>query len=437
MDFCHSTFLMQLKNAEAKVKSIRSNISILRQIVELIPGHLVNNLSKKHGIDKKSRKFTPWSHVLSLMFSQLAHSLSLNDVCDSLRNHTKALRTMRGAVPPSRNGLSYANSNRTANMSEELFWNVLGYLHQLSPGFGGRNYGGMPRRFKRIINVVDSTTISLVANCMDWAKHRRRKAAAKCHMRLDLQSFLPKFAVVDSANHSDSTNAYTVCAGIKAGEIVVFDKAYVDFKHLHILNERDVFWGTRAKDNMQYKTIKKLRNKREKSILRDEIIELTTTNTKELYPKVLRLVTAEVEIKGKLEVLTFISNNLEWAARSICDLYKARWAIEVFFKQLKQNLQLCDFLGHSKNAIRWQIWIALLVYVLIRFLGFVNKWEYSFSRLFTLLRGVLWSKFNIFDLLCSYGTAGGRQRMRAAPEQAYLPGFNIQSCGTALGSSSL
>ena len=243
--------------------------------------------------------------------------------------------------------------------------------------------------------------------------------------------------MVDSANHSDSTNAYTVCAGIKAGEIVVFDKAYVDFKHLHILNERDVFWGTRAKDNMQYKTIKKLRNKREKSILRDEIIELTTTNTKELYPKVLRLVTAEVEIKGKLEVLTFISNNLEWAARSICDLYKARWAIEVFFKQLKQNLQLCDFLGHSKNAIRWQIWIALLVYVLIRFLEFVNKWEYSFSRLFTLLRGVLWSKFNIFDLLCSYGTAGGRQRMRAAPEQAYLPGFNIQSCGTALGSSSL
>ena len=117
--------------------------------------------------------------------------------------------------------------------------------------------------------------------------------------------------MVDSANHSDSTNAYTVCAGIKAGEIVVFDKAYVDFKHLHILNERDVFWVTRAKDNMQYKTIKKLRNKREKSILRDEIIELTTTNTKELYPKVLRLVTAEVEIKGKLEVLTFISNNLE------------------------------------------------------------------------------------------------------------------------------
>lgn len=405
------------------MKSIRSNISILRQIVELIPGHLVNTLSKKHGVNKKSRKFTPWSHVLSLMFSQLAHSLSLNDVCDSLRNHTKALLTIRGAVPSSRNGLSYANNNRNANMAEELFWCMLGYLHQIAPGFGGRNYRGMPRRFKRIINVVDSTTISLVANCMDWAKHRRRKAAAKCHMRLDLQSFLPKFAVVDSAHHSDPAKAYAVCADIKSGEIVVFDKAYVDFKHLYDLNERDVFWVTREKDNMQYKTVNRLAVKPESGVLRDEIIVLSGTNTKNHYTEVMRSVEAEVEINGKVEILTFISNNLEWSANSICDLYKARWAIEVFFKQLKQNLQLCDFLGHSKNAIRWQIWIALLVYILIRFLGFVNKWKYSFSRLFTLVRGVLWSKVNIFELIRSCGTACGRQRMRAAPEQAYLPGF--------------
>jgi hypothetical protein len=310
-------------------------------------------------------------------------------------------------------------------MAEDLFWRILGHLQQLVPSFGGRNYQGMPRRFKRVINVVDSTTISLVAQCMDWAKHRRRKAAAKCHMRLNLQSFLPKFAVIDSAKHSDPIKAYEVCAGIKAGEIVVFDKAYVDFKHLHKLTEREVFWVTRAKENMQYRTVKKLQRKSKGGILRDEIIELTCPNTKKHYPKVLRLVEAEVEINNKTEILTFISNNLEWAASSICELYKARWAVEVFFKQLKQNLQLCDFLGHSKNAIRWQIWTALLVYVLIRFLGFVNKWEHSFSRLFTLLRGVLWSKLNVSKLIISYGTAPGQTRMRAAPEQAYLPGFKV------------
>ena len=234
-------------------------------------------------------------------------------------------------------------------MAEDLFWSVLGNLHQINSRFGSGNYKRMHRRFKRIINLVDSTTISLVASCMDWAKHRRRKAAAKCHMRLDLQSFLPKFAVVDSAKHSDSAKAYEVCAEIKAGEIVVFDKAYVDFKHLFRLCQRGVFWVTRSKTNMVFKAVRKLKRKPALGILRDEIIKLTGVDTMEHYPEYLRLVEAEVEINGKKEVLTFISNNLEWAASSICDLYKSRWAIEVFFKHLKQNLQLCDFLGHSKN----------------------------------------------------------------------------------------
>lgn len=411
------------------MKSIRTNISTLRQIVELIPGHLVKKLSIKHGVDKRSRKFTPWSHVVSLIHSQLSHALSLNDVCDSLTNHNSILKTIRGAVAPSRNGLSYANKHRNADMAEELFWSVLSHLHKTCPTFAGRNYNGMPKRFKRLIHVVDSTTISLIANCLDWAKHRRRKAAAKCHMRLDLQSFLPKFAIVDSAKCSDPVMAYELCADIKDGEIVVFDKAYIDFKHLLQLNSRGVFWVSRAKDNMQYRVIKT--NKSSGKILQDERIELASPNTYKNYPIHLRFVKALVEVEGKEIEMTFITNNFKWAASSICDLYKSRWAVEVFFKQIKQNLQLCDFLGHSKNAVRWQIWMALLTYVLLRFIAFSNKWEHSFRRLFTLLRGVLWSKFNIFAIMESYGTASGQKRMRAAPEQAYLPGFLKEFYGTA------
>jgi hypothetical protein len=403
------------------MKSIRTNISTLRQIVELIPGHLVKKLSIKYGVDKKSRSFTPWSHVVSMLYSQLSHAFSLNDVCDALRNHSNPLKTIRGATAPSRNGLSYANKVRDGNMAEDLFWSVLHSLKFQYPGFGGRNYRGMPRRFKRAINIVDSTTISLVANCMNWAKHRRRKAAAKCHMRLDLQSFLPKFAVVKPAKHSDPAVAYEVCSGLKAGEIVIFDKAYIDFVHLFRLNERGVFWVSRAKDNMQYRTVKK--NRTSAKVLRDEIIKMTVPKTYSQYPKYLRLVEALVEIKGEEKVLTFITNNLNWAASSICDLYKCRWAIEVFFKQIKQNLKLCDFLGHSENAIRWQIWTALLVYVLLRFLAFTNKWEHSFSRFITMLRAVLWDKFSLSELIKAYGTAGALKRTRAAPEQAYLPGF--------------
>jgi len=256
---------------------------------------------------------------------------------------------------------------------------------------------------------------------MNWAKHRRRKAAAKCHMRLDLQSFLPKFAVVKPAKHSDPAVAYEVCSGLKAGEIVVFDKAYIDFVHLNLLDERSVFWVSRAKDNMQYKTVKE--NKTSGKILRDEIIQLTTPKTFSQYTKNLRLVEASVEIDGKEMQMTFITNNLNWAASSICELYKCRWAVEVFFKQIKQNLQLCDFLGYSENAIKWQVWTALLVYVLLRFFAFTNKWEHSFSRFITMLRAVLWDKFNVSELIKAYGTAGGLKRTRAAPEQAYLPGF--------------
>ena len=174
------------------MKPAASKYSVLQQICNHIPRNLVPRLARKYGIDKQSRSFTSWSHVVSQLFSQLAHSLSLNDVADTMRNHVGAVAAIRRASPPSRNGLSHANRIRNADMAEELFWSVLAHLQELHPRFGaGHKYSGLPRRFKRAIYAVDSTTIQLVANCIDWAKHRRRKAAAKCHMQLNLQTFLP------------------------------------------------------------------------------------------------------------------------------------------------------------------------------------------------------------------------------------------------------
>jgi IS4 transposase len=320
---------------------------------------------------------------------------------------------------------------RNADMAEELFWLTLTDLQHRYPNFGmGRNYSGFPRRFKRIINVIDSTTIQLVANCMDWAKHRRRKAAAKCHMRLDLQTFLPRFALVKSAGSHDSTEARELCADIRSGEIAVFDKAYVDFSHLDDLNERGVFWVTRAKENMACTIVK--RNKHTGAIHKDVFVRLKGKKSQKAYSSLLRMITAAIEVDGKTVVMTFLSNNMEWAASSISDLYKGRWGVEVFFKQIKQTLQLADFLGHNENAVRWQIWTALLTYVLLRFISFIGKWEGSFSRLFTVIRGVMWSRFNLRSLLDNCcGTAGGTPRMHLLVEQLYLPGFEIKNYGTA------
>ena len=172
-------------------------------------------------------------------------------------------------------------------------------LQQLHPGFGGRRRPKFAFRFKRLIHVVDSTTLALVARCMDWAKHRRRKAAAKCHVRLNLQTFLPRFALVDTAGEHDNLRAHELCAGVQAGEIVIFDKAYLDFDHL------------------------------------------------------------------------------------------------------------ADFLRHNANAGRWQVWTALLVYLLLRCCAFLSQWGHSFTRLFTLLRAVLWQRWDWPDLLEGCGTGTG------------------------------
>jgi len=406
-----------------KLKTVpaRSKFSILRQVCNLIPQHMVSKIARDTGAEEMARTFSPWSHVVSLGYAQLTHSIGLNDLCDSLQLHSGPLSGIRGATPPSRNGLSNANRERPAEMGEELFWQMLTHLKEQSPGFGAGRGRGPAFRFKVPIHVVDSTVMELVANCMDWAQHRRRKAAAKTHMRLNLQSLLPSFVIIDTAGEHDNKRARELCAGVQSGEIVLFDKGYVDFGHLRDLDGRGVFWVTRAKDNMAYEVVKAMPPSKDPKILRDEIIQLSNPN--QPGPELMRRVVARVEVDEQEREMTFLTNNLEWSPRSVADLYRCRWQIEVFFKQIKQTLQLGDFLGHNANAIRWQVWMALLVYVLLRYLSYVSNWSHSFTRLFTILRAVMWSKLDLPSLLDRYGTAKGSFRNLARPDQAYFPGF--------------
>ena len=406
------------------IKPAKARLPVFAQLCKLIPPHLVPKLAREHGIDKQARTFTPWSHVVSLLFAQLTHAIGLNDVCDTLRIHARWLGSLRGAVAPTRNTLSHANKTRDSDMMEALFWKVLHHLEGLAPGGFGIRYKGLPRRFRKAVHAVDSSTIALVANCMNWAKHRRRKAAAKLHLRLNLQSFLPGFAIVEEASHHDDTRAVALCAGLQDGEIALFDKAYVNFAHLAALTQRGVWWVTRAKDNMAFIVRKKLLRKATGRILRDDLVLLKTPKSRAQHPGLIRRVEMIVTVDGKDVVMVFITNNTEWAASSVGELYQARWGIEVFFKQIKQTLQLCDFLGHSKHAMRWQLWAALLLYVLMRFLGRVVDWSHSFSRLLAIVRGVVWSRIGLLELLRCYGTAGGGWRMRVACETSYLPGFS-------------
>lgn len=159
-------------------KPTRSSFTLLRQLCNLISHQLVPHLARDTGVAEKSRSFTPWSHVASLLYAQLTHALGLNDVGDGLRLHSGPLSAIRGTTPPSKNGLSAANRERPAQMAQALFWTVLEQLQQLHPGFGGRRRPRFAFRFKRAIHLVDATTIQLIAHCIDWAQHRRPMPSA-------------------------------------------------------------------------------------------------------------------------------------------------------------------------------------------------------------------------------------------------------------------
>lgn len=390
---------------------------------------MVSELARETGAALKARTFTAWSHVVAMLYAQFTHAVGLNDVCDSLQLLSGPLSAVRGATAPARNTLSHANKNRPAEMAEKLFWRVLEHLRSTCKGFMGGPGQRRLSRFKVPIHIVDSTVLRLVASAVDWKRHRCRKAAAKCHVRINFHEFLPSFVIIGSSYDHDAHRAAELCAGLQAGEIVIFDKAYADFGHLHMLDQRGVYWVTRQRTNLKCKVVKKLQRKPKGKILRDEVVVLKGFRTHRKYPKRFRRVVALVEVDGVEREMTFLTNNFDWAASTVAELYRCRWQIEVFFKQIKQTLQLTDFLGNSDNAVRWQVWTALIVYVFLRYQAWASQWAGSFIRLWACVRAALWLKLDVVNLLKSYGTASPRMKLLAQPQQAYLPGFSPAAVG--------
>ena len=272
---------------------------------------------------------------------------------------------------------------------------------------------GFLRRLKKPIFAMDSTTIALAANCMPWAKHRRKKAAVKCHLSLNLQHHLPQAVCVEEARHHDNRQARFLCPPLPDGSIIVADKAYSDFGHFRELAARGVV-----------RVVRSLRSTDNPRVLADEIVVLARSQTAQKHPGPMRRIQALVGIDGKDRKMAFLTSQMDWSAWTVAELYRCRWDIEVSFKQLKLTLQLSDFLGNSAHATRRQIWCGLIVHMRRRLLFHLNHWTHSFFRLFALLRACLWDERDMPELLRLYGTtASSPPRWRARPEQAYFPGF--------------
>jgi len=210
-----------------------------------------------------------------------------------------------------------------------------------------------------------------------------------------------------------------LCGNMKSGDIAVMDRAYVDYQQLDTLTEQGVFWVTKSKSNMKVKVIRELNKGRKNTsqegkephypiILKDEEVELTGKTSHKRYSRSFRHVSVSaivLDSNGREITVSFLSNNMEWAASSICDLYRCRWGIETFFKEIKQTLQIRTFVGFSRNAIEWQVWSALLTHLLMRIMAFLSEWKRDFKHFFTLMKGALWAKRTVRVIVSRYGTA--------------------------------
>jgi len=407
-------------------KPTKTVYSTARQLVQWIPEWLISKLAHQFKLD--IRKFSAVSHVVALLIGQLTGVGCLNHVVDMARVHSGEWMRIRGAQPPKRNTFSNANRTRDPAMAEALYWQVFYHLCAISPTFKcGRKHRKFLSRFKASIHAIDSSTIKLALNSISWAKHRAKKAAAKLHLRLDVGSRLPAFAVVEEASHHDSKRASVLCAGLKDGDILLGDRAYVDFDYLNDLRLRGINFVLRLKKNIKVRTVRKLHVRKPakkgcKGVIRDREVKLVKPKTRAQYPEVFRVVTARVEVNGKLVEMEFITNNMEWSAWTVAELYRARWEIEIFFKELKQTCQISDFVGYNENAVKWQLWIGLLAHLLLRFQAHVSTWGLSFSRLAGVVRCALWVRRNIDELLRIYGMAGCPPSDGAQGKHLYLQG---------------
>lgn len=401
-------------------KTTRRSISVFHQLVQWVPEGLIEKLGRHYKID--ARRFSVTSHVFSLMLGHFIHAFSLNEICDALQLHGKELCRTRNITAPRRNTFSNANRTRNPKLAEELYWSLFSHFQRVSKSFGNAKLKGVLSKFRlRKIYAIDSTIILLSLKCIDWAKHRRKKAAIKTHMRTDVANMLPRFAIVENAAHHDSQRASALCEGLTNGDILLADRAYVDFNFLWDLTQREIFYVVRQKQKMRYEVIQ--RGNVSDVVLADEIIILKGVNTTRTYPNSLRRIEIIVEVDGQMRPMTFLTNNMTWKPSTIAELYKARWTIELLFKELKQTLQLQTFYGENETAVKWQIWTALIVHLILRFMQHISRWKSSYSRLVGIVRAAMWMKIDLLQTLISYGTAPPSNTIKPNVVYLVLPGF--------------
>lgn len=360
-----------------------TKVTLFAQIIGRLNRKMFNNLVKEKRTDKYQKGFNSWTHLVSMLFCQFAKSQSVRDISNGLRSATGNLNHLGVETAPSKSNLSYQNKRRDWTVFRDYYYKLYSYLGQQA------KFKQVRFRIKSKIFLLDSSTISLCLSLFDWAKYKTAKGAVKLHTVLDYDGNLPVYVNITDGKTADNKGAYDI--PLVKNSVIVADRFYNDFKLLSIWDSNKVFFVVRHKDNLKYTTVKELDlpENRHSHILKDEIIELENKG----YPKRLRRVAIWNE--EKQFVVELITNNMTWKANTISELYKSRWQIEIFFREIKQLLHIKSFIGTSENAVMIQIWTALITILVLKALKAMAEYGWHLSNLVAFIRLNLFVKIDL------------------------------------------
>ena len=331
--------------------------SVFNQYLSLVPRKLFSKIAKEHGPKRQPRKFTMWDQFVNLSFFQITERKSLRSSVSGLNSFHKKLYHL-GIKPVARSTFSDANNKRPYQFYAELYKELYQRCMNVAP----------KNKFNRKLFSLDSTTIDLTQSLFEWAEFRKSKSGIKLHTLLDHNGYLPAVVCISNAKTHDIQVARQL--SFEPGTILVYDRGYNDYNWYYDLTQKTVYFVTRLKKNAEFKIIKRVsldKSQKLQGVTSDHYIEIETDQGK----LVLRKIGYKDPETGKFYY--FLTNNFKLSAKTIADIYKERWQIELFFKWIKQNLKIKSFIGRSENAVFSQIFVALIVYLLLSYLKFTSK----------------------------------------------------------------
>lgn len=349
--------------------------SIFSQLLQLFPRSEFELAVRRHQAERGARGFSCWGQFIAMLFCQLGRAHSLREITQGLAASEGKLKHLGLEAAPPRSTLSHANAHRPWQLYQTVFEQLLARCQGLAAE------RKRPFRFKNKLVSLDATVIDLCLSLYDWAAFRRTKGAIKIHMLLDHDGYLPSFAHITEGK----THEIHVARRLRfdPGTIVVFDRGYNDYTWFENLTRDGVWFVTRMKEGADYVPVQARPVPANSSVRQDEVISVFQHARAGKPVFFRRIVFWDAEHEREL---VFLTNHLDFAASTIAAIYKERWQIELFFKSLKQLCKIKTFVGTSANAIKTQVWTALIAMLLLRFLQLKSKFNWAISNLLALLR---------------------------------------------------